>query len=134
MLLEEKTVNGLNVKDILKSKKPLVINFWGTWCPVCNQEVSILSKLANRDDIILLTVAVNSGANSDIKEYMQEKDIDFLVINDNNSKLAKSFNISVFPTTIFLSSDRKNIIKDSGYTTLAGFLARVKLVEFKYEE
>jgi len=134
MLLEEKTVNGLNVKDILKSKKPLVINFWGTWCPVCNQEVSTLSKLANRDDIILLTIAVNSGANSDIKEYMQKKDTEFLVINDNNSKLAKSFNISVFPTTVFLSSDRKNIIKDSGYTTLAGFLARVKLVEFKYEE
>jgi thiol-disulfide isomerase/thioredoxin len=129
MLLKEKTINGLSVKEILKSKKPLVINFWGTWCPVCNQEVSTLSKLAKRDDIILLTIAVNSGANSDIKQYMQKKGINFLVINDNNSKLAKAFNISVFPTTVFLSSDRKNIIKDSGYTTQAGFLARIKLVE-----
>jgi len=129
LLLKEKTIYGLSVKDILKSKKPLVINFWGTWCPVCNQEVSTLSKLAKRDDIILLTIAVNSGANSDIKQYMQKKGINFLVINDNNSKLAKAFNISVFPTTVFLNSDRKNIIKDSGYTTQAGFLARIKLVE-----
>ncbi len=129
-LIENATsINGTKIATILNQNKPLILNFWGTWCPVCNQEVSTLSSLAKRDDLILVTVAVNSGSNQNIKEYMQKKNIKFLVINDTNGKIANSFNISVFPTTIFFNSKRDNIIKDSGYTTKAGFLARVKLVE-----
>ena len=123
------TIDGVKVDKILNQKKPLILNFWGTWCPVCNQEVSTLSSLAKRDDLILITVAVNSGSNQEIKEYMQKKGIKFIVINDNAGKIAKKFNINIFPTTIFFNSKRDNIIKDSGYTTKAGFLARVKLVE-----
>ena len=123
------TIDGVKVDKILNQNKPLILNFWGTWCPVCNQEVSTLSSLAKRDDFILITVAVNSGSKQDIKEFMQKKGIKFLVINDKDGKLANRFNISVFPTTIFFNSKRDNIIKDSGYTTKAGFLARVKLVE-----
>ena len=123
------SINGVKIATILKQKRPLILNFWGTWCPVCNQEVSTLSSLAKRDDLILITVAVNSGSNQEIKEYMQKKGIKFIVINDKDGKIAKEFNISIFPTTIFFNSKRDSIIKDSGYTTKAGFLARVKLVE-----
>ncbi|HGZ71151.1 MAG TPA: redoxin domain-containing protein [Nitratifractor sp.] len=123
------TLDAKSVKAILSSNKPLIINFWGTWCPICNQEVSTLSKLAKRDDIILLTVAVNSGSNQDIEKYMQKKGINFLVINDNNGKIAKSFNVETFPTTLFFGKSRKKVIKDSGYTTYPGFLARIKLAD-----
>jgi len=128
LLLNKKTINGTSVKELLSQKKPLILNFWGTWCPVCKQEVSTLSNLAKREDIILLSVAVNSGSNEKISEYLKQKKIKFLVINDYYGKLAKAFNISVYPTTIFFSKNRKNIIKDSGYTTKAGFLGRVKLL------
>jgi len=111
LLLNKKTINGTSVKD-----------------PVCKQEVSTLSNLAKREDIILLSVAVNSGSNEKISEYLKQKKIKFLVINDYYGKLAKAFNISVYPTTIFFSKNRKNIIKDSGYTTKAGFLGRVKFL------
>ena len=126
-----KSIENQDISTLLEAKKPLIINFWGTWCPVCNQEVSTLSNLAKRDDITLLTIAVNSGSNQDIKNYMQKKDINFIVINDKDGKLANLANISVYPTTIFFSSNRKSIIKDSGYTTKAGFLARIKLLESK---
>ncbi len=124
-----KSIENQDISTLLKAKKPLIINFWGTWCPVCNQEVSTLSNLAKRDDITLLTIAVNSGSNQDIKEYMKKKGISFIVINDKDGKLANLANISVFPTTIFFSPNRKKVIKDSGYTTKAGFLARVKLLK-----
>jgi len=123
------TLDGTKVSDILSKNKPLILNFWGTWCPVCNQEVSTLSSLAKRDDIAVLTIAVNSGSNIEIKNYMQKKDIKFFVINDRDGKISKRFNIQVFPTTVFFNSNRDNILKDSGYTTKAGFLARIKLVE-----
>jgi len=126
IILNATTINGKSVKDIIKKDKPLIINFWGTWCPICAQEVSTLSKLAKRGDFTLITVASKSGSGQDIKSYMQKKGVNFIVINDSNGDIANKFKISVFPTTLFYSSNRKSIIKDSGYTTYAGFLARVK--------
>jgi thiol-disulfide isomerase/thioredoxin len=123
------TISNKSVKKLLANKKPVVINFWGTWCPVCSQEVSTLSALAKRDDIILLTIAVNSGSKKDIKEYMAKKGVNFLVINDTDSSISNAANVSVFPTTIFFNANRDKTIKDSGYTTQAGFLARVKLLK-----
>jgi len=123
------TINHKKVKDLLSQKKVLVLNFWGTWCPVCNQEVSTLSKLAKRKDIILLTVANSSGSDKEIKNYMQKKGISFLVINDQNGAITKSFAVTTFPTTLFYNRERTNIVKDSGYTTYPGFIARITLVE-----
>ena len=128
LLKNATAINGKKVSDIISVKKPLVVNFWGTWCPVCAQEVSTLSTLAKRDDLVLITVAVNSQDNKNIKNYMQKKGIKFIVINDYNGKIAKAFNIGVYPTTIFYNTNRDKTIKDSGYTTEAGFLARVKIV------
>jgi len=122
------TIDGKKVSEIIDAKKPLVVNFWGTWCPVCAQEVSTLSTLAKRDDLVLITVAVNSQSAQNIRAYMQKKGVKFIVINDEDGKIAKAFNIGVFPTTVFYSVDRAKTIKDSGYTTQAGFLARVKIL------
>ena len=122
------SIDNRRVKDILSEKKVLLLIFWGTWCPVCNQEISTLSKLAKRNDITLLTIASSSGDNDAIKSYMQKKGVKFIVINDADGKIAKAFNIGVFPTTIFYNTTRDKTIKDSGYTTQTGFLARVKIL------
>lgn len=131
VLKQSTTIDNKAAKELLGSNKPLIINFWGTWCPICNQEVSTLSKLAKRSDAVLLTIAVNSGSNEDIKSYMDKKSVNFFVINDSSGNIAKAFNVDTFPTTLFFSKDRKEVIKDSGYTTYAGFLARIQLVGLK---
>jgi len=129
LLKDKKSINGTKIKELIEQKKPLVINFWGTWCPVCNQEIYNIDKIAKDKDIVLITIAVNSGLDSDIKSYMQKKGVDFLVINDNKGEIAKAFNISTYPTTIFYSPNRKKIVKDSGYLSYGGYLIRKKLVE-----
>jgi len=123
------SIDGKSIKDLLQSNKVLVVNFWGTWCPVCNQEISNIAKIAKDSEVVLVTIAVNSGTNEEIKSYLQSKGVDFLVVNDTNGKLAKAFNISTYPTTIFYSPNRAKIIKDSGYLSWGGYLARKKLVE-----
>ncbi len=122
------TINGQKVGSLIKPDKPLVINFWGTWCPVCAREVYNISSLSKNKDFTLITVAVNSGSDEEIKKYMQEKGVNYTVINDKNGALAKRFKITTYPTTVFISSSGKKVIKDSGYLTKPGFLARVKMV------
>ena len=128
-LKDYKSIDGVNIKELLNQNKPLIINFWGTWCPICNQEISTISKIAKDKDVVLITIAVNSGSNEDIKKYLKSKNANFLVINDNSGSIAKDFNITTYPTTLFFNSKRDKVIKDSGYLTYGGYLVRKKLVE-----
>ena len=131
LLSEQTSINGKSVKKLIDSNKTLVVNFWGTWCPICMRELSTIENLSKRDDIVLITVANQSGNNKELKEFMQKRGLDYIVVNDNDGKLTKAFKISTFPTNIFYSKDRKNSIVDSGYISEVGFNLRVKAMDSK---
>ncbi len=124
-----KSIKNEDIKKLIELKKILILNFWGTWCPVCNQEIFTINKISKDKDIILVTIAVNSGSNKEIKKFLKEKGVNFLVINDKNGNIASKFNIEVYPTTIFYNIKRDKSIKDSGYLSYIGYLARKKLIE-----
>ncbi len=100
-------------------QKPLLVYFWGSWCPVCkltSPNVNFLAKHIN-----VLTVAINSGDDEDIKSYISKHDLDFEVINDNSNKIA-SF-VKVFPTVMIFDKDGNLVSSDVGYSsTLMLFL------------
>jgi thiol-disulfide isomerase/thioredoxin len=128
ILLNKKTIYNEKVSNLINNKV-LIVHFWGTWCPVCNQEIYNISNLSKNSDFIIITIAYNSGSNKDIKEFMSKKGVNFYVVNDKDGQITKAFKINTFPTTIFYSKDRKKVIKDSGYLSKIGFLARVKGVK-----
>jgi thiol-disulfide isomerase/thioredoxin len=111
----------------LKTGKPLVIHFWATWCKVCKLEAQNIETLSKQYEV--LTIAVNSGDNGKIEAYLKERGVTFKVLNDLDGTWAKQFNVEVFPTTFIY--DKKGELKftEVGYTTTAGLLARLKLLE-----
>ena len=123
--LSLKDINGKDINLQSYKGKPLVLHFWATWCPVCKLELSNIDSIAKEYQVI--TIVVNSGGNTKIREFMREKDVDFIVINDNSGELSKKFLIEAFPTTIIYNSNGKFIFGEVGYTTTAGLLARLKL-------
>ena len=63
----QENIYAYDLKDI-KSKtvdfsdykgKPLIVNFWGTWCPTCRLEASNIQALSTTHNVI--SIAVNSG-------------------------------------------------------------------------
>ncbi len=118
-LLDGRDFNSRDINDTV------VIHFWATWCKVCKLEVDNIERLSKDTNVI--TIAVNSGSNSDIKSFMKERDLSFEVINDNNGELSKRFKIEAFPTTIIYDKNRELSFFEIGYTTTAGLRARVGL-------
>ncbi|SFV55387.1 Membrane protein, suppressor for copper-sensitivity ScsD [hydrothermal vent metagenome] len=137
--LQNKNIPELNLKDINDKSinfidykgKPLVLHFWATWCPVCKLELSNINSISNSKDYKIITIAVNSGDDKEIKEFMREKDVDFIVINDKDGELSKEFLVKAFPTTIIYDSNGELMFGEVGYTTTAGLLARLKLADKK---
>ncbi|MBD3790355.1 MAG: protein disulfide oxidoreductase [Campylobacterales bacterium] len=107
--------------------KPLILHFWGVWCPVCKMEASNIQTLSEKYTVI--TIAVNSESNEEIREYMQKNGLDFDVINDEEGNLAKRFNVEVFPTTFIYDGKGKLRFSETGYTTTAGLLSRMAIVK-----
>lgn len=107
--------------------RPLLINFWGTWCPVCAQEAGNIDALSKKYRI--LTIAVNSGSNAEIQDWMQQQDVGYPVLNDTGGQWAARFKVSIYPITFIYDSKGKLKFTETGYSTTAGLLARMKLAE-----
>ena len=111
----------------LTKGKPLVLHFWATWCPTCKLESSNIETLSKHYDV--LSIAVNSGSDAQLQAYMHEKSLRFNVLNDKDGKWSKQFNIEAFPTTFIYNSQGELSFTEVGYTTTAGLLARLKIVD-----
>ena len=106
--------------------RPVVLHFWGTWCPVCRTEASTIDRLAKSYDVV--TVAVNSGSSKEVQAYMQKHKLHYHVINDPEGKLAAQYRVNVFPTTFIFDASGKLRFTETGYTTTAGFFARMNML------
>ncbi len=111
----------------LKSGKPLVIHFWAIWCPTCKLESPNIEALSKKYEV--LTVVVNSGNNEKITRYMKEKSLTFNVLNDSEGQWAKKYKVEAYPTTFIYDARGMLQFTEVGYTSTAGFLGRMLLLE-----
>jgi thiol-disulfide isomerase/thioredoxin len=103
--------------------KPLIIYFWATWCPICKVQSPNIQRLS--EDYEVITIAVQSGNEYEIEEYLQKENLNFKVINDFDSSLAKQFSINVYPTTLIYNSNKELTFSDVGYTSTIGLYLRM---------
>ena len=116
-----------NKKYLVDKKKPLVIHFWATWCPICKFEAPNIESLSK--DYEVITISVQSGTKKEIKEYLNHNKLSFNVVNDIDGFYSHKFNIKAFPTTLIYDNEKKLKFTEVGYTTTAGLYARMILVK-----
>jgi thiol-disulfide isomerase/thioredoxin len=96
--------------------KPIVLNFWATWCPGCRAELPQIANLKNnfKDEVHFISV---SNENYDIiKESGEYNDHgDFIYFAPNFSA---QFDFSVYPTTFIIDSDFNIVSKIEGASKL----------------
>lgn len=120
-LIESKLINNLDYKP--QDDRVTVVHFWATWCPTCELEASNINAIADKADLI--TIAVNSGSDYEIKEFLDANKLTFNVINDRDATLAKRFHISAYPTTLIYDRKKNLVFSEVGYTSTIGVLLRV---------
>jgi len=119
--IESKLIN--NIKYSTPEKEALLVHFWATWCPTCKLEVANIERISK--DYKVITIAVKSGTNLDIRNYLDENDLDFDVINDTYETYAQEFNISAYPTTFIYDKDKNLVFSEVGYTSTFGLYLRM---------
>lgn len=101
-----KTLSGeFATFDSLKGRI-LVINFWGTWCGPCVQEMPDIQKLHekySRDPEVVVLTIDNDADVSDPRQFMEKHKYSFKVLLDDG--YVDKVSLHVFPTTWFVDKD-----------------------------
>ncbi len=92
-------------------KQPVVINFWGTWCPPCRKEIPDLVKVYNEfkgRGVQVVSLALNDTPDQ-VKDYAQKAQMDWVMLMGDQD-IAQTFGgIRGVPTTIFYDRSGKEV-------------------------
>ena len=71
--------------------QPVLLHFWATWCSICKMEED--SIFAISEDYKVITVAMNSGTDLEINEYLEDRELSYPVIVDEYVEISKRFGL-----------------------------------------
>lgn len=94
--------------------KPVLVNFWATWCPPCRAEFPVfVRKYKQYRDQGLVIIGVNTqDTNSDegIRTFMHNTLVNFPIVRDRDERVTRAYKVRGLPTTVFI--DRQGIIRE----------------------
>jgi len=108
--------NVINFSDF--RGRPVVINFWASWCPPCKSELPTFHNVQEQlgGDIAFMMIDVTDGireTKEDARELIDEKGYTFPVYYDTELDASNTYGVTSLPSTVFIDSDG-NIA--TGYT------------------
>jgi cytochrome c biogenesis protein CcmG/thiol:disulfide interchange protein DsbE len=113
--------------DRLKGK-PVLINFWASWCEPCRKEMPDLIKLYGqyKDRIEIVAVNVTARDSSEpVQAFVQEYRLPFPVLLDNKGEVADQYHIAPIPTTYFVDKNGVIAERQVGVTDYAALEAKI---------
>ena len=96
--------------------KPVVLNFWASWCQPCIEETPSLvamQKLVG-DNVVVLAVSEDSDDTA-YKQFIREHQVDLLTVRDNQ-KTNELYGTFRYPETYIIDGNGKIVRKFIGAT------------------
>tara|TARA_B110000046_G_scaffold25332_3_gene24821 strand:+ start:12922 stop:13437 length:516 start_codon:yes stop_codon:yes gene_type:complete len=111
-----KKLNGatFNTKNIENDGKPIIINFWATWCSPCKRELNNIAEVykdwAEETGVKLIAVSIDDTRNmAKVAPYVNGKGWEYDVYIDPNGDFKRSLGVNNIPHT-FLVDGKGNIV------------------------
>ena len=75
-------------------KKPVIVEFWATWCPICAELLPRMEaaqkKFGDRAEFIVVAVAVNQTRTS-VRRHLERHPMPFTFVWDGNGAAVRAF-------------------------------------------
>jgi len=83
--------------------RPILLNFWATWCGPCRYEMPFLQQIYEewQDSVIILTINLRESPEK-IEQFLKEYELTFPVLLDIDDDVSRNYYITAIPTTFFI--------------------------------
>lgn len=99
-----KATDGSTMSLAAMQGRPLVINFWASYCPPCKAEMPMLEKDVGPSKARL--VLVDEGEGSDrAQAFLKDLGVDQPALLDVDSSVGRAYGLSALPMTVFVRAD-----------------------------
>ena len=106
--------NGISFRLKALRGRPLLINFWASWCTPCIAEMPSLQKAAQQlqpDGIDVLLVSVDRGGHRMALPVLQSRGLTAPRFGfDPKAALSREMGVSGLPTSFLLSADQQHCL------------------------
>jgi len=109
-----------NTGDIKNDGKPIVINFWATWCKPCIKELTSIADLYDtwqeETGVKIYAVSIdNTRSSSDVAAMVNGKAWEYVVLLDQNSDFKRAMNVGPIPHTFLINGKGEIVWQGTTY-------------------
>ena len=89
----------------------VIVNFWATWCPPCDQELPSLMDMQNRmraRGVVVVGVSIDVDGDA-YHRYLKQRNVNFVTVRDPEQKVAGMYGTSGWPESYII--DRQGVLR-----------------------
>ena len=101
------TLTGENISLSGLRGRPVILNFWATWCGPCRAEMPLLQQIHDEwapKGLVLLEINWRDKPET-IQKFMTEFNLSMNVPMDSDGQVSKTYLIGSIPATFFIDKD-----------------------------
>ena len=122
-----KLLDGTDVTLSKLNNRPVVINFWATWCGYCVKEFPDLEALWKEYNGKIHILAVNVGESKKvIEDFLKKTPYTFPIVMDTNYLASRAYNVSGIPVTYIVGKDGSIVFSRVGMMSKQDMTAAVE--------
>ena len=115
--LEGKTVNTSSFSN---DGKPMIINFWATWCSPCKRELNNIADVyedwVEETGVKLIAISIDDARNSGkVAPYVNGKGWEYEVYIDSNQDFKRALNVNNVPHTFLVNGKGEIVWQHNSY-------------------
>lgn len=102
-------LNGRTVQLSDYKGKPVVLDFWATWCQPCRDSIPAIAKL-NADyagkGLVILAISVGGDTAGDLRAFQKEHGMTYTVLLGND-EVADQYSVRTIPMVVVIDKSGK---------------------------
>jgi cytochrome c biogenesis protein CcmG/thiol:disulfide interchange protein DsbE len=116
--LDGKSFNSANFDN---GGKPMIINFWATWCKPCIAELTNIDEVyeewIKETGVKVIAVSIDDSRNATkVAPFVNGRGWSYEVYLDPNSDLKRALNVNNPPQTFLINGNKEIVWQHNGYT------------------
>lgn len=112
---------SFNMADLSNDGKPVIINFWATWCSPCKRELNSIAEVYDdwREETGVKLVAISiddARSQSRVLPYINGSSWDYEVYIDVNQDFKRSMGVNNVPHTFLVNGEGQIVWQHNNYS------------------